>query len=54
MERRAGRYRHQLLIQANSRAALQQCMNKIIPFLNTLPDANKVRWSIDIDPMSMF
>lgn len=54
MERRAGRYRHQLLIQAKSRAALQQCMNKIIPFLNTLPDANKVRWSIDIDPMSMF
>ena len=54
MERRAGRYRHQLLIQANSRAALQQCMNKIIPELNTLPDANKVRWSIDIDPQSMF
>ncbi len=54
MERRAGRYRHQLLIQASSRAALQQCMNKIIPELNTLPDANKVRWSIDIDPQSMF
>ena len=53
MERRAGRYRHQLLIQADSRAALQQCMNKIIPFLNDLPDASKVRWSIDIDPQSM-
>ncbi|MDH5391800.1 MAG: primosomal protein N' [Gammaproteobacteria bacterium] len=53
MERRAGRYRHQLLIQATSRAALQQCMNKVIPALNTLADANKVRWSIDIDPQSM-
>ena len=53
MERRAGRYRHQLLIQADSRAALQQCLNKIIPLLNNLPDANKVRWSIDIDPQSM-
>jgi len=53
MERRAGRFRHQLLIQAESRAALQQCLNQIVPVLNTLPDANKVRWSIDIDPQSM-
>ncbi|MDH5516351.1 MAG: primosomal protein N' [Gammaproteobacteria bacterium] len=54
MERRAGRYRHQLLIQSNSRAALQQCMNQVIHTLVDLPDANKVRWSIDIDPQSMF
>ncbi|MDH5425021.1 MAG: primosomal protein N' [Gammaproteobacteria bacterium] len=53
MERRAGRYRYQLLIQATSRAALQQCLNKVIPHLNDLAGANKVRWSIDIDPQSM-
>jgi len=53
MERRGGRYRYQLLIQTNKRADLHHCLKQIIPVLETLPDANKVRWSIDIDPQSM-
>lgn len=53
MERRAGRYRAQLMIQADSRSVLQNCLRKVITRFSTLPDASKVRWSIDIDPQSM-
>ena len=53
MERRGGRYRYQLLIQTNKRADLHHCLKQIVPALETLPDANKVRWSIDVDPQSM-
>lgn len=53
MERRAGRFRYQLLIQANQRSQLHACLKQVVTQLNKLPDANKVRWSIDIDPQSM-
>ena len=53
MERRAGRFRYQLLIQSNERSQLHACLKQVVPQLNKLPDANKVRWSIDVDPQSM-
>mgnify|MGYP001818348328 FL=1 len=53
MERRAGRYRAQLLLQTSNRAELQQLLTHWIPQLETLKQARRVRWSIDVDPVDM-
>ena len=53
MERRAGRYRAQLLVDATARAALQRFLPGWIADLETLPSARKVRWSVDVDPQEM-
>ncbi len=54
MERRAGRYRAQLLVQTTSRAELQRLLTQWIPQLETLKEARRVRWSIDVDPVDLF
>ncbi len=53
MERRAGRIRAQLLIQANHRSTLHQLLSQLIPLLGKLKSARTVRWSIDVDPLEM-
>lgn len=53
MERRAGRYRAQLLIQANSRKQLQTLLSQSISIIENDKSAKKVRWSIDIDPLDL-
>ena len=53
MERRAGRYRAQLLVDAASRAALQRFLPGWIAAVEALPSARKVRWSVDVDPQEM-
>lgn len=53
MERRAGRYRAQLLVQAAQRADLHRLLDVWLPPLTQLPSGRKVRWSIDVDPMEM-
>jgi len=53
MERRAGRYRAQLLIQANNRKQLQTLFALSITLIENHKTAKKVRWSIDIDPMDL-
>ena len=53
MERRAGRYRAQLLIQANNRKQLQQLFSLSMQNLEADKTSKKVRWSIDIDPMDL-
>ena len=53
MERRAGRYRAQLLVDATSRAALQRFLPWWIAELEALPSARRVRWSVDVDPQEM-
>ncbi|NOX42814.1 MAG: primosomal protein N' [Gammaproteobacteria bacterium] len=54
MEKRAGRYRAQLLLQSSTRASLHQLLQHWTPRLETLKQARKVRWSLDVDPMEMF
>ena len=54
MERRAGRWRAQLLLQAQSRGALHRLLEAWIGSLESLPAARKVRWSLDVDPMDLF
>jgi primosomal protein N' (replication factor Y) len=53
MERRAGRYRANLLLQASQRAPLQKLLAATLPELDELKQARKVRWSIDVDPVSL-
>jgi primosomal protein N' (replication factor Y) len=50
MERRAGRFRAQLLIQAPQRGSLQHLLKTWLPRLDELAEGRKVRWSIDVDP----
>ena len=54
MARRAGQYRFQLLLQHSNRSALQQLLKQLVPQIHTLKLANKVRWSIDVDPVDLF
>ena len=53
MERRAGRYRAQLLVDATSRGALRRFLPGWITELESLSSARKVRWSVDVDPQEM-
>lgn len=54
MARRAGRYRYQLLLQADNRSTLRYVLDKLMPQLEALPLAKKVRWSLDIDPIDLY
>jgi len=54
MERRAGRYRAQLLLHAATHTPLQRLLSVWIPQLEALPEARRVRWSIDVDPAELF
>ena len=51
LERLKSMERGQLLLQANTRAALQRLLKLWIPEIKGFLLANKVRWSIDIDPL---
>jgi len=53
MERRAGRYRAQLLIQSSQRKALHQLLYQWLPTLTSLQQSRQVRWSLDIDPQEI-
>ncbi len=53
MERRAGRVRAHLLIQVMQRQALHRWLSLWVAQLTTLPEARRVRWSVDVDPMEM-
>ena len=53
MERRAGRYRAHLLLQAAQRAPLQKLLAATLPELDELKEARRVRWSVDVDPVSL-
>lgn len=54
MERRGGRYRAQLLLQAADRHHLQRFLPGWLRSIEALPQARRLRWSIDIDPQEMF
>ena len=54
MEKRAGRFRMQLLLQAPQRPVLHNLLDQLLPQLETIKTARKVRWSLDVDPMEMY
>jgi len=54
MARRAGRYRVQLVLQAKQRSRLQQLLKQLMPRLENITIKQRVRWSLDVDPLEMF
>lgn len=58
MERRAGRYRAQLLVTAEQRSTLNASLSQWLDYLSTDKEAkklgNSVRWSLDIDPLDHY
>ncbi len=54
MEKRAGRFRAQLLAQSAKRGALHQLLEGWLEKLTGLPQARRVRWSLDVDPQDMY
>lgn len=54
MVRRAGRYRAQLLVQANARAPLHKLLATWMLALENMPSGRQVRWSLDVDPVDLY
>jgi len=58
MERKAGKYRAQLLLAANQRSMLNATLQQWLFDLSNDPDAKKiasrVRWSLDVDPLDHY
>lgn len=54
MSLRAGRHRGQLLLEADRRAQLQAMLHPWRDALQAQPQARKVRWSIDVDPVDLY
>lgn len=49
--KRGGRYRWQILLQHPSRIRLQHIVSGALALINTLPEARKVKWMLDVDPI---
>ena len=54
MERRAGRFRAQLLMKSVNEKAFHLFLDEWIAILESLPESSRVRWSVDIDPQDMY
>ena len=54
MPRRAGYQRVQLLLSSPSRPALHAALDTLMPLLRAAPEARKVRWSLDVDPVDLY
>jgi primosomal protein N' (replication factor Y) len=54
MERRAGRFRAQLLLQSPDRGPLHVAIRALLPQLRELSGNRRLRWSIDVDPQETF
>ena len=54
MPRRAGYQRLQLLLSARERRPLHAMLDTAVPLLHDLPEARKVRWSLDVDPIDLY
>ena len=53
IEKRAGRYRWQLVLSSKQRGFLHRLLNNALDDIEALPLARKVRWSLDIDPIDL-
>lgn len=53
MQKKAGFYRAQLLIQASSRGALQKLLQQSLSHFDDNTVIRKTRWSIDVDPVDL-
>ena len=54
MPRRAGFQRAQLLLSCNDRRCLHALLDATVQPLYALPEARRVRWSLDVDPVDLY
>jgi primosomal protein N' (replication factor Y) len=54
LPRRAGYQRLQLLVSAAERPALHAALASAVPALYDAPEARRVRWSLDVDPVDLY
>ena len=54
MPRRAGYQRAQLLVSSARRRDLHAALDAVVPALHAAPEARKVRWSLDVDPVDLY
>ena len=54
MPRRAGYLREQLLLSGGDRRALHAALDAALPAIHALPEARRVRWSLDVDPVDLY
>jgi len=50
MEKKAGRYRAQLMVTATTRKVLAASVKSLVDASEDVPSSRNVRWSVDIDP----
>ncbi|ABO22251.1 primosomal protein N' [Shewanella loihica] len=53
MDRKAGKFRRQLMFQTKTRGLLQQAFEQALPQIEALPLAKRCRWSLDRDPQDL-
>jgi len=54
MPRRAGYQRAQLLLSSGERPRLHALLDALVPLLYASPQARRVRWSLDVDPVDLY
>lgn len=54
MPRRAGFRRAQLLLACAERPPLHAALDAALPAIRALPEARRVRWSLDVDPVDLY
>jgi primosomal protein N' (replication factor Y) len=54
MAKRAGRHHAQLLLESAERGALHRFLDEWLPAVETLPEARRLRWALDVDPLELF
>jgi primosomal protein N' (replication factor Y) len=54
MPRRAGFQRTQLLLSCAQRPPLHALLDQVLPQIYALPQARRVRWSLDVDPLDLY
>jgi primosomal protein N' (replication factor Y) len=54
MARRAGQFRFQLLLQNSNRKELHQLLDQVLPQISKLKEAQKIRCSLDVDPVDLY
>ncbi|MFI4895734.1 MAG: primosomal protein N' [Steroidobacterales bacterium] len=53
MARRAGRFYAQLLLESHERGALHRLLDQWLPIVAGLPQARRVRFALDVDPLDI-
>lgn len=53
MSRKAGKYRHMMTIQSQSRPYLHKLVNWLLENLDSIQKDNRIRWTVDVDPVDL-